>query len=137
MTPYEVIRAVILKSKTISKLSVQPDVAKITIRPDRLAQTDGLPAIVVQVNGSEGTWSLSGDLLATKYNVNIEVLTKRREEADMIADAIVALDGAEVMDNSICWNVFFNPPVGSVLMPQVETDAPIYQSTVTCEVVLT
>ena len=101
MTPYEVIRAVILKSKTISKLSVQPDVAKITIRPDRLAQTDGLPAIVVQVNGSEGTWSLSGDLLATKYNVNIEVLTKRREEADMIADAIVALDGAEVMDNSI------------------------------------
>ncbi len=137
MTPYEVIRAVILKSKTISKLSVQPDVAKITIRPDRLAQTDGLPAIVVQVNGSEGTWSLSGDLLATKYNVNIEVLTKRREEADMIADAIVALDGAEVMDNSICWNVFFNPPVGSVLMPQVETDAPIYQSTVTCELVLT
>jgi len=136
MTPYEVIRAVILKSKTISKLSVQPDVAKITIRPDRLAQTDGLPAIVVQVNGSEGTWSLSGDLLATKYNVNIEVLTKRREEADMIADAIVALDGAEVMDNSICWNVFFNPPVGSVLMPQVETDAPIYQSTVTCELVL-
>ncbi len=131
MTAYEAIRSI---------LAAQPALVNACgdrIRPDRLAQTDALPALVIAITATNGAWSLTGSEQGTTYSGTVLALTDHRETADAIALEVFQCDGKMQTDGADTWNFFADPPVGAALLQELETDRPIYQATIGFTVVKT
>lgn len=124
MTAHEAIRSMLLASTSVVAA------CKDRIRPDRLAQTDALPAIVISITATNASWSLAGSEQGITYSGAVQVYTEHREDADDLAMDVFHCDGKTQEDDGATWHLFCDPPTGTALLQETETDRPIYQATV-------
>jgi len=119
MSPYEAARTILLEAIG--------DVVGERIRPDRRYEDDALPSAAVAISEGEPLELLDG-VAAMTYAGSVALWAATRRQADELAAAIQAADGAELADQERTWLFWLDGYLGGADLVAEESDRPEYRA---------